>query len=1005
LTAREGLQILEEEVQRLPEVYRLPVTLCCLHGGTQEEAARQLGWTPGSVKGRLERGRKRLQRRLAGRGLGLATALALVEVSRAATKAGPGARLVASTALAATAVASRNPAGCCLVSTKVLSLAEKGLPHVALAKVKLGLMLLFAVGAVAAGLAASAHQLPAWEPPALTAAESSQSAPEAEPSKLPNNKEKTDRYGDALPAGAVARLGSAGLTQAGVVPDLAFSPDGKVVATCGGDDAGEDRRIHLWDVATGKEVGSFPGDKLLTRLCFSPSGKLLASGGWQTSLRLWDIATGKERCRCGDEAPLVRDLAFSPDGKLLAAISGGEDGYSVTLWDTDTGKNVRTWKGDEHDMSSVAFSGDGATLATAGPENSLRLWNVADGTEQRRIEVGKRKVCPRPLAFAQDGKMVALANDDHSINLWDPATGRELPPLRGHKGPIRRLAFSKESKTLVSTSADRTIRFWDTATAKELRAAKVAGEVGEDFWDMALSPDEKVLATRSGLSMVRLFDISSGKPLHPRDGHTGTVEAVGFLPQGDMVASVGGARVVRLAEAATGKERHRSESRPGFALSVVLSQEYGSHLIFSPVALSRDCSLVAVPGRANGKNEATVRIWEVASDREVASFTGDIGGVSRLAFSPNNKALALAYWDKTIRVWDTGARKEVQRLTGHKSEIFAVEFSPDGKLLASGCDDKTARVWELATGKEVYQLRHETTVLALAFSPDGKTLASAGGLRLGENAGDTGVHLWELATGQERAVLSGNHHLVRSLAFAPDGKVLALGSSDGTVRVWDLLSGKELRRFEGHRGIVNSVAFSRDGKRLVSGSTDATVVIWDTSGLATQATPAPSLSTADREALWRDLSGADAGRAYRAMTTLHADGMESVRFLKERLKAVPATDARQIARWVADLDADDFEVRQKATAALAKLGELAEPALRRALADRPSTELRSRAETLLEALAVPFSPEQLRALRAVEVLEHLATPEARELLAKLGRGAPEGRLTREARAALERCKK
>jgi dipeptidyl aminopeptidase/acylaminoacyl peptidase len=469
------------------------------------------------------------------------------------------------------------------------------------------------------------------------------------------------------------------------------------------------------------------------------------------------------------------------------------------------------------------------------------------------------------------------------------------------------------------------------------------------------------------------------------------------------MASVSGGHVVRLAETATGKQRHRSANRPGYGLCMVLSQEHGDHLLIDPVSLSQDSSLVAVPGRAKENGEATVRIWEVASDREVCSFSSNFGSVTRLAFSPDKKTLALACWDKTIRIWDVAAHKEVHRLTGHQGDIFAVGFSPDGKLLASGCTDQTARVWELATGKEVYQLRHDGGVHAVAFSPDGKSLASAGGQHLGEKAGDTRVHLWELATGQERGRLSGDHHLVTCLTFAPDGKVLALGSSDGTVRVWDPMVGKELRRFEGHRGVVKSVAFSDEGKRLVSGSTDTTVLIWDTIGLV-QSAPAATLANAEREALWRDLAGADAGRAYRAMRTLLADRKEIVRFLKDRLRPVPPIDSRQNARLVADLDANDFAVRSKATAALAELGELAGPALRRALADQPSPELRRRAESLLGALAQVSSPEQVRALRAVELLEQLATLEARGLLATLAGGAPEVRLTREAMAALDRLK-
>jgi RNA polymerase sigma factor (sigma-70 family) len=833
LTAREALQVLEEEVQRLPQAYRLPVVLCCLHGATQDEVARQLGWTPGSVKGRLERGRKLLHRRLAARGLGLTTALAFVEIARA-TAAGPGRTLVARTALAAAAGVSGNT-GAGLISAEVHSLAERGLTHLAVTKVKLGLLVLIVTAAVAAGLALG-HPFPAEHHLAVGAvAELNHEAPAAGQAKSPVAKEQTrkDRQGDPLPAGALARLGSARLNQGGAVAGLVFSPNGTVVASCGGDDAAEDCAIHLWEVATGKEVGSFPGHARVHRLSFSPDGKLLASGGRETSIRIWDVATGQEWCRCGNEAQSANDLAFSPDGKLLAALGWQSGAYFVTLWDTTNGKKVRTWQASKHETWSLAFSPDGATLVTAGPEDSLRLWDVDSGTQRRRIEVDEAKKFVRSPTFSPDGKIVALANDEHTIRLWDSATGRELPPLRGHKGHIKRLAFSEGAKTLVSVSADRTIRYWDTPTARELRAVTILGEVGEDFWVLALSPDEKVLATSSSWGFrntIRLFDTTTGKPLHVRDGHTGPVEAVGFLPQSELVASVGGARVVRLAEIATGMERSRSDSRPGYGVSMILSQDFRDHLVFSPVALSRDSSLVAVPGRA--KNEQmTVRIWEVASDREVGSLTGNFGSVISLAFSPDQKTLALACWDKTIRVWDTAAHKEVHRLTGHEGTIFAVAFSPDGKLLASGCTDQTARVWDLATGKAVHEFRHDAGVHAVAFSPDARSLASAGGQHLGEKSGDTSVRLWELATGKERSRLNGNHHLTKCLAFTPDGRLLALGSSDATVRVWDVMAVKELRCFEGHRGVVNSLAFSRDGKRLVSGSTDTTVLIWDTSRL------------------------------------------------------------------------------------------------------------------------------------------------------------------------------
>jgi RNA polymerase sigma factor (sigma-70 family) len=982
ITGRELLAVLDDELARLSEKLRTPLILCCLEGATRDQAARQLGWSVRTLKRRLERGRAVLQARLRRRGLMSSAAAAMLLAPPAAPSA-PTA-LLGATARAATQQASAGA-----LPTPVAALVEAAMNAAGLSWVKLAAVVLLALSLTTAGVGALVYRSPTRLPPENKVVGPASDQP------------RQDLHGDSLPAGAVARLGLARLHQGGAVLGLAFAPNGKIVASCGGDHCGEDRAIHLWDVATGKEAGCLRGYECIQQLRFSPDGKLLASAGWGSSVRLWDVATYRERLRCSNKAQVVRDLAFSPDGKLLAAIFMERDSHSVTLWDTATGKEVRTWTGKEQDMWSLAFTPDGATLATAGPENLLHLWDVSSGTERRRIEVDKAKKLARPLAFSPDGKMVALANDEHTIRLWDAASGRELAPLRGHKGHIWRLAFSKVGTTLVSASEDRTIRFWDTTMARQLRAATMPDEIS-DCCAMAFSPDEKVLALGGIRNTIRLFDTNTGNTLHPRDGHTSPVEVVGFLPQGDMVASVGRKRV--LAQTATGKERHRSPRWPGYTLSMVLSQSYGNRLLIDPVALAGDCSLVAVPGDSNDNGEATVRIWEVASDREVGSFTADIGSVRCLAFSPDKRILVLACGDNSIRIWDVAARKEVRRLTGHQGDIFAVAFSPDGKLLASGCTDKSARVWELATGKEMYQLRHESSVLAVAFSPDSRSLACAGGQQYGEKGGDTAAHVWELATGQERVRLSGNHHLVSCLAFAPDGKVLALGTSDGSVRVWDPMVGNELRRLEGHRGVVKSVAFSRDGKRLVSGSTDTTVLIWDTTELITQSAPTGTLVTGQQEVLWRDLASADSARAYRAMRTLLADRQETVRFLKDRLRPIPPTDSRQIARWVSDLDADDFAVREKATAALVELGDLAAPALRRALANRPSAELRRRVESLLGTLAPASSPELLRAVRAVEVLERLATPEARGLLTTLAHGAPDARLTREATAALDRLK-
>jgi hypothetical protein len=237
------------------------------------------------------------------------------------------------------------------------------------------------------------------------------------------------------------------------------------------------------------------------------------------------------------------------------------------------------------------------------------------------------------------------------------------------------------------------------------------------------------------------------------------------------------------------------------------------------------------------------------------------------------------------------------------------------------------------------------------------------------------------------------------MVFSHDGQLLA--SSDGyTIHLWESATSKLIDTFKGHQGDIHALAFSRDGRRLASASSDSTVLIWDVTG---QPAKEATLTEAKLKECWNDLAGEDAGRAHRAVWTLIRAPRESVPFLKANLHPVKPVGREQIDRWVRDLDAGAFETREKAMVELDKLGELAEPALRRALANKPTLEQRRRIEPMLAKLetALPTG-ETLQALRAVRVLEHAATPEARQLLGALASGAEAAWLTREAKAALTR---
>jgi hypothetical protein len=242
------------------------------------------------------------------------------------------------------------------------------------------------------------------------------------------------------------------------------------------------------------------------------------------------------------------------------------------------------------------------------------------------------------------------------------------------------------------------------------------------------------------------------------------------------------------------------------------------------------------------------------------------------------------------------------------------------------------------------------------------------------------------------------------MTLSPDGRTLAVAAWAETILLFEPASGQERGRFGGHRDAVWSLAFSPDGRLLASGSLDYTALVWDVTGLCPDGNwSARDAPPGEVERLWSDLAGADGPRAHRAVWKMAAAAGQSVPFLAGRLRPVARAEDERLARLIGELDSDHFAVRRRAQQELEQLGELAEPALRRALAGRPSPEVRRRQEALLTGVeARTWPPEQLRVLRGVEVLEHIATAQARRVLQALAEGAPAARLTQEARASLER---
>jgi WD40 repeat protein len=668
----------------------------------------------------------------------------------------------------------------------------------------------------------------------------------------------------------------------------------------------------------------------------------------------------------------VSSVAFSSDGKTLAA--AGVDGL-IRLWDASTGEALRQLKGHTQWVESIAFSRDGKRLASASRDKTIRLWDPNSGRELRQLRGHSDLVLA--VAFASDGKTLASGSWDKTIRVWDVGAGNERSVIQGHFSPISTLVFLADGQTLASGSWDRSIRIWDTATGKELR--QMQGHQGP-VTSLALSRDGKTLASGSWDRTVRLWDVDKGKELRPTEGSQHGLWSVALPPVGKQVATGGDDGSVRLWDSFTGKEIHRLQGAFGPESPLALVD----HLDFS----------------SDGKTLTAATYgykryrWETATGKQ---FGERIYKGIGLVATPDGKYVVGSDFG-AIFLQDAATAKVIREFKGQKQSA-KLAISPDGLYLACGAPEEngTVLLWELATGKERCRCQGAPHLAnALAFSPDGKYLVGSTA-NMQVYTPENSIYLWDVATGREVRQFRGSGHSVTCLAYSSDGRTIVSGGGDKTVRLWETATGKERLRFEGHQSVVRSVVLSADGRRLVSGSDDTTALVWDATGGTTNARlPAESL-----HALWTDLASDDAPNAYRAIWLLATTPSQSVPFLREHLPPTGTLEPerrKQVEQWLTDLDSDEPAVRDRASTALAKSGPAAEPILRKALAGRPSLEQRKRIERLLEQV----EREQVKFGRALEVLEHTAAPESRQLLEALAAGDAEAWLTREARASLER---